>query len=188
MMPAVEKPSALTTTITSAIYKTTVTMEMMKVAADLSNRLFIVVRTTMPRTIFRMISPKMKNAIQRTIVKARGGREQHRAVLLAALVERFLGILGGGVGALRQYVKEILRPLARNGIDVQARGIVARHARGIQAATPLAPQLILARAAVGGIAVVRGHEDRAVAPVSTAVGIVLNVGFYIYWNKKQKKI
>ena len=24
--------------------------------------------------------------------------------------------------------------------------------------------------------------------VSTAVGIVLNVGFYIYWNKKQKKI
>ena len=26
------------------------------------------------------------------------------------------------------------------------------------------------------------------APVSTAVGIVLNVGFYIYWNKKQKKI
>lgn len=70
MMPAVEKPSALTTTITSAIYKTTVTMEMMKVAADLSNRLFIVVRTTMLRTIFRMISPKMKNAIQRTIVKA----------------------------------------------------------------------------------------------------------------------
>ena len=26
------------------------------------------------------------------------------------------------------------------------------------------------------------------ASVSTAVGIVLNVGFYIYWNKKQKKI
>lgn len=55
--------------------------------------------------------------------------------------------------------------LARNGIDVQACVIVARHARGVQAATPLAPQLILARAAVGGIAVVRGHEDRAVAPV-----------------------
>ena len=26
------------------------------------------------------------------------------------------------------------------------------------------------------------------ASISTAVGIVLNVGFYIYWNKKQKKI
>lgn len=26
------------------------------------------------------------------------------------------------------------------------------------------------------------------ASVSTAVGIVLNVDFYIYWNKKQKKI
>ena len=26
------------------------------------------------------------------------------------------------------------------------------------------------------------------ASVSTAVGIVLNAGFYIYWNKKQKKI
>ena len=68
MMPAVEKPSELTRTITSTTYSTTVMMEMINVEADLSSLLlFMAAERAMMRTILMTMSPRMRKAIARTM-------------------------------------------------------------------------------------------------------------------------
>ena len=70
IIPAVEKPSELTRTITSAIYKTTVTIEITNDAAALSSLLlFKETLLVIACTIFIMTSPRTKKAIVRTIVR-----------------------------------------------------------------------------------------------------------------------
>ena len=67
IMPAVDMPSELTTTITSATYNSTVIIEMTNVAAALSSRERSVTLRTIMRTIFKTTSPNSAKAIVRTI-------------------------------------------------------------------------------------------------------------------------
>ena len=69
-MPAVDTPSELTTTITSAMYSTTVMTEMTKVAAALSSLLLSATRRVMRQTMRTIARPSSKKATVRTIAKA----------------------------------------------------------------------------------------------------------------------
>ena len=69
MMPAVEKPRELTSTMTSAIYSTTVRMESTKVEAARSSRLLLSeAERAMICTMRMTTSPKTRKASVRTMV------------------------------------------------------------------------------------------------------------------------
>ena len=67
IIPAVDMPSELATTMTSARYKTTVIIDITNVAAALSSLLFIAERRTIESTAFTITSPKSANATVRAI-------------------------------------------------------------------------------------------------------------------------